>query len=86
MSCVGEEQMIMDYLMMKSDEKAILLEKEGSNDPSFFIKYYLRNSLKYLKTRVQISKTAFSDIKIPLIATIRERLGKNAIIDIYNYI
>ena len=31
----------MDYLTMKSDEKAIQLEKEGSDDPSFFINYSL---------------------------------------------
>ena len=29
--------------MMKSDEKTIPLEKEGSNDPSFIINYSPRN-------------------------------------------
>lgn len=33
--------MIVNYLMMKSDEKAILVERGGSDDPPFSIKYSL---------------------------------------------
>lgn len=46
--------------MMKSDEKAILVEKEGSNDPSFVINYTPRNEVKELSVNGHLSSREYN--------------------------
>ena len=44
----------MDYLMMKSDEKAILVKKEGSDDPSFVVYTTSQNESWYVSARLKV--------------------------------
>ena len=46
----------MDYSTMKSDEKAILVEKEGSDDPSFVVYNTLSKRDVYYTSSKLVSK------------------------------